>query len=83
MKSVYLSLGLIMVAHTCAAATGGSIGVKLIIVAPCEIKTASTAVPFTPNITCDKQVESQPKISSSTVAEDNPSDGSRLITVEW
>lgn len=83
MKSVYLSLGLIMAAHTCAAITGGSIGVKLIIVAPCEIKTDSTAAPFTPDITCDKQVESEPKIITSSMTEDASPDSSRLVTVEW
>ncbi|ROR05067.1 hypothetical protein [Erwinia sp. JUb26] len=85
MKTVYLSLGLIMAAHTCVAATSGTIGVQLTIIAPpCLVDSSTLSTQRTPGVVCGTRNDAQPKITEAVLSPKTQTDWERrLITVEW
>lgn len=85
MKTVYLSLGLIMAAHTCVAATSGTIGVQLTIIAPpCQVNGSMSATSHLPTVACGTRSDVQPKITEAILSPKTETDlERRLITVEW
>ncbi|MBK0001223.1 hypothetical protein [Erwinia sp. S38] len=85
MKTVYLSLGLIMAAHTCVAATSGTIGVQLTIIAPlCQVNGSMSATSHLPTVACGTRNDVQPKITEAILSPKTETDlEKRLITVEW
>lgn len=85
MKTVYLSLGLIMAAHACAASTSGTVGVQLTIIAPpCLVDSSTLATQRSPSVICGTRNDAQPKITEAVLSPKTQTDRERrLITVEW
>lgn len=85
MKSLYLSLGLIMAAHACPAATSGTIGVKLTISrAPCLVSSGPEGAALAPTLVCRTPSDVRPKISETRISQKTQIDGEkRIMTVEW
>lgn len=85
MKTVYLSLGLIMAAHACVAASSGTIGVQLTIIAPpCQVNGSPSATSHMPAVVCGSPGDTQPKITEAVLSQKTQTDWERrLITIEW